>query len=638
MQIQLDEQEIKLFKRFIESQSIKPSQWAENFRYVSLGAHVGRWKNEISPHLVKVMDTWAEPYVREMVILKSPQSGGTEVMLNCIAWAMDNDNAPIMIVFPTLETGRKMMKDRIIPMVRMSERLSGLIENFSEEITRYRIKLKTGTRLYIAWANSATMLASFPVKYLFFDELDKYPLSVNREADPVSLGEKRVITFKRSYKIMKVSTPTSEENYIWKAWENCEVQFEYYVKCPYCESEQTMGIDNLIYPQNINENSLKKGQGVYYKCGHCGKLWTDWDRKKAVENGCWKEIKGKMSDKPWSVGFHITSFIVLDISLGQIAYAYIKSRDDKMKLIDFYNAYLALPYAEGNENVIITAEQLYERRHNYIPKLNSEEGFEVPSGVLILTCAVDVQQSPSRLEYEIVGWGEGYQSWGIKHGIIIGDVTRDTVWNDLKRILEKDYKHESGINMKIAITFIDSGWLTDKVYDFCLRFRGKRVFPVKGLSGVYGKPLVSYGQGKLNKKTKIGVYMINTDLAKDIIYEWLNVEQQGEAGYMHYHEGYTFEYFRQLLSEVRIKKFDNAGRVYYIWQKRIRGGRSEALDLRVYNLAAIHALNVDFKKLRETVNKQIKIGLNENKTILNQTEPKRKKLNKKLLTNWIYSW
>ncbi|MBS7621544.1 phage terminase large subunit family protein, partial [Candidatus Bathyarchaeota archaeon] len=211
-------EELRIFERFIEAQSLRVSEWAERYRYVAMGAHVGRWRNDISPHLVKIMDTWQERNVREVVILKVPQSGGSEAMLNMIAYALDNDNAPVMIVVPTQELARKMMKDRIIPMIQQTEKLAELVENYTEELTRFRVKLKTGARLYVAWANSATALASFPVKYLFFDEMDKYPIQLAKEADPVSLAEKRTTTFKKSYKIVKISTPTTPQNYIYRAW------------------------------------------------------------------------------------------------------------------------------------------------------------------------------------------------------------------------------------------------------------------------------------------------------------------------------------------------------------------------------------------------------------------------------------
>ena len=46
-------------------------------------------------------------------------------------------------------------------------------------------------------ANSAVGLRSMPVRYLFLDEVDGYPLDVEGEGDAISLAEARTRTFAR---------------------------------------------------------------------------------------------------------------------------------------------------------------------------------------------------------------------------------------------------------------------------------------------------------------------------------------------------------------------------------------------------------------------------------------------------------
>ncbi|MBS7621542.1 phage terminase large subunit family protein, partial [Candidatus Bathyarchaeota archaeon] len=101
------------------------------------------------------------------------------------------------------------------------------------------------------------------------------------------------------------------------------------------------------------------------------------------------------------------------------------------------------------------------------------------------------------------------------------------IWARLKDVITKTYKHESGAELPISLALIDSGYLADKVYKFCKSM--KRVYPVKGISGAYGKPLLSYGQGKLGGH-RIGLYIVNTDLAKDIVHDLL------QRGKMHFNE------------------------------------------------------------------------------------------------------
>ena len=52
-----------------------------------------------------------------------------------------------------------------------------------------------GGHITIVGANSATGLASRPIKVLLADEVDRYPASAGTEGDPLSLAQKRQTTF-----------------------------------------------------------------------------------------------------------------------------------------------------------------------------------------------------------------------------------------------------------------------------------------------------------------------------------------------------------------------------------------------------------------------------------------------------------
>jgi phage terminase large subunit GpA-like protein len=67
------------------------------------------------------------------------------------------------------------------------------------------------------------------------------------------------------------------------------------------------------------------------------------------------------------------------------------------------------------------------------------------------------------------------------------------------------------------------------------------------------------------------------------------------AGYCHFPADYTEEYFKQLTSERIQTKFIN-GHPTRIWIMP-KGRRNEALDCRVYALAAYHILNPNMEAL-----------------------------------------
>jgi phage terminase large subunit GpA-like protein len=69
------------------------------------------------------MDAMHEPEVREITFLKSTQVGGTEALLNCLGWAIDQDPDPAVYLMPTDKARDDFMRDRIAPMVELTPRL-----------------------------------------------------------------------------------------------------------------------------------------------------------------------------------------------------------------------------------------------------------------------------------------------------------------------------------------------------------------------------------------------------------------------------------------------------------------------------------------------------------------------------------
>lgn len=158
------------------------------------------------------------------------------------------------------------------------------------------------------------------------------------------------------------------------------------------------------------------------------------------------------------------------------------------------------------------------RRENY--------NAELPEGVLILTAGVDVQQN--RLEFSIYGWGIEEECYGILRGVIYGSPAEKGSWAQLDKILQKDFSFADGSKLKIARTFIDAGFSTNNVYDFCRTRAGQGVFCIKGLGGA--------GISIIHKSNLINGVILTTlgvDSAKSELFSRLAVENPG-AGYIHF--------------------------------------------------------------------------------------------------------
>ena len=81
---------------------IEVSQWADDFRVLHpmTSAEPGRWRTIRTPYLKGIMDAFNDPLVEEITVMASTQIGKTEGMYNMLAYAIDQDPGPALLVMP----------------------------------------------------------------------------------------------------------------------------------------------------------------------------------------------------------------------------------------------------------------------------------------------------------------------------------------------------------------------------------------------------------------------------------------------------------------------------------------------------------------------------------------------------------
>ena len=249
----------------------------------------------------------------------------------------------------------------------------------------------------------------------------------------------------------------------------------------------------------------------------------------------------------------------------------------------WWNTSLGLPWIENLEETL-DWEALLERKENYKADL--------PDGVLLLTCGIDVQDN--RIEAEVVGWGKEKESWGVEVAVFMGNPSQKEVWEQLEDFLDKTYAFEDGFELPIAISCIDTGGhKTDETYKFVEKNQKQRkVIAIKGLGGMYVPSI-----GKINKVKNYNVSLlsIGVNALKDMTIGALKVEEVGPK-YCHFpsdvEKRYGAEYFKQITAEKKVLKNKTI-----VWEK-IRD-RNEALDMRNYATAALELLKIPLDKLAE---------------------------------------
>lgn len=553
------------------------SEWADQYRMLSAesSAEPGHWHTSKAPYQKEIMDAIGDPHVRKVVIMSAAQIGKTDAfILNTIGYYMDYAPAPILVMQPTLEMGQTFSKDRLAPMLRDTPRLSEKVDVKSRDSGNTILKKNfPGGHITIVGANSPTGLASRPIKVLLADEVDRYPSSAGTEGDPLSLAEKRQTTFWDKKTVM-VSTPVIKGHSRIETEYNQSTMEEWNVPCPVCGALQPLKWSNIKF----DPNDLSKE--ILYHCDFCGEERNEFEWKKHCDKG--KFIAAHPGAK--ARGFHLNTLASTFCSWRDVVEKFLTAHEqlaqgnpEGMKV--WTNTELGETWEEKGEQIEDTA--LTSRREVYEA--------QIPENVLILTAGVDTQDN--RFAIEIVGWGVGYESWGIRYQQIYGDMDGETVWNELDEMLNTVFYKQDGTALKIMAACIDSGGHhTTQVYRFCKERTERKVWAIKGKGG-YDVPYVR--NPTMNNRVKTPLFIIGVDQGKATIYQRLRHATKG-PNYCHFpinsELGYDNEYFKGLTAEKMITRF-RKGRAVSEWVLKDESyKRNEPLDCRNYATAAVELL------------------------------------------------
>lgn len=570
------------------------SQWADTYRVLSAesSAEPGRWHTDKAPYQREIMDAIGDPHIRRVVIMCAAQLGKTELLLNILAYFMAYSPAPILVMQPTLDMGQTFSKDRLAPMLRDTPALRGLVDVKSRYSGNTIMKKNfPGGHVTIVGANSATGLASRPIKVLLADEVDRYPGSAGTEGDPLSLAQKRQTTFWDKKTVM-VSTPVIKGHSRIETEFNQSTKEEWNIPCPKCGHYQPLVWANVIFnPDDLTKEPL-------YKCERCGHEAGEYAWKAQGINGKFVAENPEAETR----GFHLNTLASTFCGWKEIVQKFLVAKEqldqgnpEGMKV--WVNTELGETWEERGESV--EDVELFNRREIY--------DAEVPEDVLVLTAGVDVQDD--RFEVEVVGWGVGKESWGIRYQKIYGDMLKEQVWADLDNFLLSGFTKKDGSVLHILSTCIDSGGHhTDQVYRFTKERYERRVWAIKGKGGAE----VSFIRNPTtNNRVKTPLFIIGVDAGKALIYQRLKHETKG-PNYCHFPEneaaGYDATYFKGLTSEKMVVRFKK-GRSVIVWElKDSSYKRNEPLDLRNYAMAALEIANPVLTKAEPGVQKAHKKG------------------------------
>lgn len=586
----VDECEASHRIRWRKPSRLKISQWAEKYAYLPRkgNAEPGKFRLERFPPQRAMLDDPMDERSMETVWMIGRQLGKTMCYVFTIEYYVHQSPSSILVVYPKIDDAKSFLRDKFTATYKVTPCMDGLIKEPRRHDSDNTMLQKgfPGGELSGAGANSPSTLRQRSKRIILLDEVDAYV--DNEEGDPVEQADGRAETFTSAVK-MKASTPTIKDmSRIEALYEQSDKQM-WFIPCPKCGEFQTLKWSQVKFTFERDGKQIRDLENTVYVCESCNYWLSDRQRIAAINAGEWRATAAFNGIR----GRHLSG---LYRTIG-------KKRAYKTYLHEFADQFLKAKQKGESSLMVWTNTFLAEtwiatgaKRKEVEPLLERIEVYpaEVPAGALVLVGAVDLQAT--RLECHVAGFGLHEESWAIDRHIIYGEPLLQTPWKELAQFMTRQYQHENGHLMKVAIWFIDSGGqirakpFTRPVYDFVLRRQG---YEGRGSGGVYASKGMSTPGAQIWReavqKNGIILQQLGTGEAKGLFYSRLDIDTPG-PGYVHFPKSDKFdhEYFLQLTAEESIPE-KVRGYAQERWYKRRE--RNEALDLQAMHIASVEKLN-----------------------------------------------
>ena len=537
----------------------------------------GKYRTRHTPHVRGILEAFQSPDVREIVLSFAAQTAKTLTETVCVAWAIANDPGNMLFVMPSEGMAKSFSKSRLQTVITDSPTVSGHIYG-TKSFNLLEMEFDNCV-IALTGSGSASNLASRPIRYLFLDEMDKYPKSLGDEGNPVTLAKERTKTFPNA-KIMQSSTPTTDMGEITLAFNETD-QRRWFCPCPKCGHEYIASWERVWFPEEGSDE--ERAEKVEVRCPECGFGVTNKERRQFLSRGHWKPTSTARDSS--KIGFRISEFescigrpwsdlVMMFLSANR------KSKNGYIEdLKTFVCSVLAEPWVNRSDTM---------READFFLSFccDYSQG-TVPSymDVVGLTAGIDTQDNGFYYVIRAWGGGEALESWLVDYGFC-------ETFEELHRVLTAKYPAEDGSRMwDVSGCFMDAmGHRTPEVYNFCRGIgRAARVIPTKGEQTLNGGTPFSFSAVDRERSGKVlpgslQLCRINTTHFKDWLDGKLHIGQD-DLGAWHLPETVDHEYCLQMSSEYR----DDNGK----WVPRTAQARNHYWDCEVLALARASSMKLD---------------------------------------------
>lgn len=575
-------------------EDLTTTQWADRYRLLSerVASQAGPYRSSRVPYAQGIMDALSDEEHREVFFMKPVQCGGSELGRNWLGRSCDLDPGPFLIVFPSQDSCKENMEERVAPMFEDTPRLRRLKTGKKYDIKKSVLHLRSCS-IYTGWSGSPQALASRPIMRCLCDELDKWAPWRGVEADPLNLVRDRMLTYRHRRKLYGLSTPTTEHGPIARAIASCGDVRDYWVRCVECQELNLPDFKRVEWEgkaTDVDEAELKRrkrhleaGHTVAtYSCEHCPAKLTQAQWWRGVQQGAWVSVGHEPGDHPASetVGFRLSGLCSPWIGIQVAAKEFTHAKLEGMgALQNFHNGVLGVPFfTEGTHSggaLNVTQQVVWTAASN-----GGQRG-QVPEWTTGVVAGVDSGKIDH--PYVVRAFGEGYRSQLLDYG-----VAQDGA--ELLQVLKRQYHGPGGALWPIIKACVDVGGSrhgtgasrTQELKELCARDPA-RMIPIKGAGGSHRatKPVITHPDLTVIDT----LYWKDVTAGKIVTGEWLAFP------------GVSVDYVRQVASERRVMveqriKPDQSVVEVWAWRVHVAGLANHYWDTEVYATVAAHMENL----------------------------------------------
>ncbi|GJD41950.1 phage terminase large subunit family protein [Methylobacterium bullatum] len=578
----IEEVRRRAFRALIPPPRMPLSEWIEREMRLPEAVSALPGRVRLWPYQREIADAITDPAVERVSLVKPVRVGFSTILSGAVASYVANEPSPILVLLPTEADCRDYTVSDLEPIFEATPCLHGLLSAEADETGRNTLSSRRfpGGSLKIVAAKSPRNLRRHNVRILLMDEVDG--MEVSKEGDPITLAERRTLSF-ANRKIIMGSTPVHEEtSNVLRAYAQSDARvFE--VPCKLCGSFSEIQWAHIEWATGRPETAA-------FRCPHCEEIVDEKYKPEMVEAGRWRatrpEVKGH-------AGFRLNALVscLANASWAKLATEFVAATGHPDKLQTFVNTILAQGWRESAEE--LDEAGLASRRERF--------GLdEIPAPILMVTTGIDVQDD--RLELTFLGHSRT-ETFVLAHMVIWGSPLDNTTWYELDELLKSRWPHPLGGTIGVDAAVIDSGdgGVTDAVYGFTRPRFNRKIMSGKGVSG-FQRPAIQKSQAK-----GVPLFLVGVDALKAQLLSRLSRGRD-----IRFSDSLEPRYFEELTSERRVVRY-RSGRPERVFE-RISGRRAECLDCFVYAIAARGLLTLDPDR-REAELSQIVVSKKSSNTI-----------------------